>query len=392
MPFHTEQIAETSIKTLEDVADWISDTQRSLSRIRVEGVLEHGAAFRDDEYLGDGDTVLHFNQPGFQALCQKLGCSQDLLERLETPTLASQVLNDLLAQREVRQELSGEEFVMDERTGTIIGLVSKTYVTYSNQDLLANITSRLKHLPQEQGFVFQEAYGINTALTLRFVSMQKHGTIKGRGGECEDKTKLGLEFVNSMVGNSSVRINYYLYRLICANGMMVPASESVNRVFHSGRKDSFQQRMDRCFSEVVRNLDQLTEMLQSLGAMHFEPAQLARDRNLTEQIFGVISGSKQELCEKEELFLRYSQEASAAEREKMRQEHDARLIGLIPNHFGGEHTDRLFKGNFRDGATLFDFVNVFTEHAKKQTPSRKLDIEEKAGALAKFIANNAKKF
>jgi hypothetical protein len=56
MPFHTEPISETQLETLEDVRDWISDTQRSLNRIPIEGVLEQGATFLDDAYLGDGDT------------------------------------------------------------------------------------------------------------------------------------------------------------------------------------------------------------------------------------------------------------------------------------------------------------------------------------------------
>lgn len=392
MPFHTEPIAETKLETLSDVEDWISETQRSLSRIPVDGVLEQGAIFQDDEYLGDGDTLLRFNQPGFQALCQRLGCRQDLLERLETPTLASQVLNDLLSQRDNKAALAKDEFVMDERTGAIIGLVSKTYVTYSNHDLLKDITSRIGRVAKEDALVFKEAYGINTALTLRFVSTQKHGTIQGRGGKGEDKTELGLEFGNSMVGNSSVRINYYLHRLICANGMMVTASESVNRVFHSGHQNSFQSRLNRCFREVTRGLDLLGGLLQTLGGMSFDPERISRNRAFTDQIFGVIPGSKQNLCEKGNIFLRYPQEASTGERETMRQEHDARLLELIPETFGGDHSNQVFKSSFRDGATLFDLINVFTEHAKKQPPSRKLEIEEKAGALAKYLANNSKKF
>lgn len=392
MPFHTEPIAETELGTLTAVADWISDTQRSLKRVSVEGVLKHGADFRDDEYLGDGDTLLHFNEPGFHAMCLRLGCRRELLERLETPALASQVLNDLLAQREVLETLSGDEFVIDQRTGTIIGLVSKTYVTYSNENFLKDITSRIGHLPKNEAFVLQEAYGINTALTMRFVSVQKHGVIKGPGGEGEDTSNLGLEFANSMVGNFSVRINYYLHRLICANGMMVPASESVNRVFHSGTKDSFQQRLDRCLQGVMRGLGQLDDILKILGSRRFDPPQLARNRSFSDQIFDVIPGTKQSLCEQGDLFLRYPQDVSAGEREKMRQAHDARLIEMIPTHYGGEHTNALFKGRYRDAATLFDFINIFTEQAKKHSPSRKLGIQEKAGALAKYIASNAKKF
>ena len=41
---------------------------------------------------------------------------------------------------------------------------------------------------------------------------------------------------------------------------------------------------------------------------------------------------------------------------------------------------------------MFDFLNVFTEYAKNCPPAQKLDIEEKAGTLAKYIAENARKF
>ena len=372
--------------------DWMSDTQESLKRIPVEGVLEYGATFLDDEYLGDGDTLLHFNRLGFEALCQRIGCRQDFLQRLETPTLSSQVLNDLLTQREVRQMLSRDEFVMDERTNTIIGLVSKTYVTYKNEDLLADIEKRIDLLPEDQVMNFQEAYGINTGLTLRFVSQKMHGTIQGRGEREIDKSTLGLEFANSMVGNSSVRINFYLHRLICANGMMVTASESVNRVFHSGRSDSFDQRLDRSFKEVMRNLGQLQGMLERLGHINFKPEVLAVDQTLTNYIFDVIPGSKQTLCDREKIHLRYPQNSSAAEREKMRQVHDAHLISLIPAHFSQPQSASVFATSLREGASVFDFINVFTEYAKTRSPSNKLAIEEKAGALAKYISHNAKKF
>jgi hypothetical protein len=288
--------------------------------------------------------------------------------------------------------LSGDEFVIDERSNTVVGLVSKTYITYSNEDFISDIENRTSQLAHENGFVFQEACGINTDLTIRYVSTHEHGTIQGWGGRGVDESRVGLEFLNSMVGTSSVGINYYLRRLICANGMMVKAASSVNRVNHSGRKDSFQDRLDRSFGEVVRNIGQLKQMLETLGAMPFDATTLAQDETLSEQVFGVIGGSKQELCAQERTYLRYPNDASKAEREKMRREHDGYLIGLIPRHFAGVDSGKVFNSPFRDKATIFDFVNVFTEYAKTQRPARKLEIEERAGALAAYIAGNARKF
>lgn len=391
MPFHAEPIETTVLRSLEEVGDWISDTQRHLTRVPVAGVLEQGATLRDDSYLGDGDALLHFNQAGYEALCQSIGCRPSLMERLETPGLVSDVLNDLLAQREVRQRLDDVEFVIDDRHATVIGMVSKTYVTYSNHDFLADITRRIEALGQNDGFEFHEGYGINTALKCRFVSTRLHGVIEGRGGVGADKSKLGLDFVNSMVGNSAVRLNYYLLRLVCANGLMLPAAESVNRVFHSGRKDTFQQRMDRCFAEVVRNIDQLQGLLEALGSMPFAPGRLAQDPTVTEQIFNVIPKSKQAICDSEDIFLRYSKDATSREREEQRRAHDARLIGLIPKHFRGGLAGNVFATSWRDSATLFDFINLFTAFAKEQRPAQQLEIEERAGGLAKYLATNARR-
>lgn len=281
---------------------------------------------------------------------------------------------------------------MDERTDTIIGLVSKSYVTYTNFDLLNDVKRRLEALPDEDRLVFQEAYGINTDLTVRFVSEHRHVSVKLRGNSGDDRSKVGLEFANSMVGTSSVRINYYLRRLLCSNGMMVTAAESVNRVFHAGRQDSFQKRMDRSFNEVVRNLDGLHTMLTTLGEMTFKPELLALDKALSDQIFGVIPSSKKDLCDHHQIALRYPPDASTSQREKMRQEHDAQLMRLIPEFFGREHSGKVFNTWLRESATVFDFINVFTEHAKEQRPAVRLEIEEKAGTLAQYISKTAKKF
>jgi hypothetical protein len=68
------------------------------------------------------------------------------------------------------------------------------------------------------------------------------------------------------------------------------------------------------------------------------------------------------------------------------------LINCIPEHLGGEHSNKVFLSSMRDNATVFDFLNVFTEHAKNCKPAQKLDIEEKTGTLAKYISDNARKF
>ena len=403
MPISTEPIPEVKLSTSVDLREWINKTQKSLHRVSVAGFIENGAAFYDDEYLGDGDVLFRFNDHGFRAFCQKIGFRYDQLALLETPSLASLVLNDLVRQSGIRSRLNEEEFVIDQDTDTIIGIVSHSYVGYSNDQFLIDIEAFLETLPRDikqlsllppfrDGFEFHEAYGINTELTIRYTSKVKHGVIHGRGGHGDDISKFGLEFKNSMVGTSSVQINYFIYRLVCANGMMVPAASSTNRVFHSGRKDTFKVRLDNCYKEVHRKINDLTKLLSTIGTIDFNPEKLAEDNLVSERIFDIIPGMKQKICDADRMYLRYPTECSEADKRRLKINHDCEVINRIPDHFGGEHSKKVFLSRSRDNATMFDFLNVFTEHAKSCPPARKLDIEEKTGSLAKYISDNARKF
>lgn len=393
MPVHTEAVEALRFDQLGEMETWIDKTQRALIRLPVRGLLAQGARFLDDEYLGDGETLLRFNEHGFRALCTRLGYRSDALTMLETPALASQVLNDLIRQREILARLDNEEFVVDERRQTIIGLVSASYVGYGNDEFLDTIARMLRELAQEDGFSFQEAYGVNTELTMRFTSQKRVGKLRNSGGESDDITLLGLEFKNSMVGTSAVRLSYFLHRLICSNGMMVPAgAATISRVFHSGDPRSFHKRLSYCFGEVHRKLGSLTTLLHDLAAIEFNPEELAKDREAVAAVFDIIPGGKQKLCDKHKQYLRFPNDCSEAEKRRMKYAHDAALLSYIPDDFGGPHSLTVFNSPYRSNASLFDFLNIFTEYANGRPPAERLEIQSRTGALAKYIADNARKF
>ena len=104
----------------------------------------------------------------------------------------------------------------------------------------------------------------------------------------------------------------------------------------------------------------------------------------------VIPGSKQRISEREDLFLRHPKNASATDRERMRREHDARMIELIPKHFGGELSGKVFRSAFRNKASLFDFINIFTEHAKFEPPVLKLGDRREGRCARQVIPDNAR--
>lgn len=392
MPLHTETVEAVHFNQLGQMEEWIATTQQELTRLPVRGLLDAGARFLDDEYLGDGETLLRFNERGFRALCNRLGYRFDALMMLGTPALASQVLNDLISQREILARLDNEEFVIDEARNTIIGLVSDSYVGYGNNQFHHQIRGLLDSIAAPDEFRFFEGYGVNTELTIRYTSEKRRGTLKNYRGEADDISLLGLEFKNSMVGTSSVRLSYFLHRLVCTNGMMVPTAAATSRVFHSGDPASFQRRLTHCFSEVHRKLAILDQFLNDLAAIEFNPTWLAMDGKVVDAVFDIIPGSKLELCRMHGQYLRLPPDCSATEKRRMKLEHDAALMRFLPARYGGQHANAVFNSPFRSNASLFDFLNVFTEYANTRPPSQRLEIQTKTGALAKYIANNPRKF
>ncbi len=124
MAFKHEPIIQKSFQELEDVYSWAKKEQQSLARIPIQGCLKHGAQFLDDEYFGDENTAFKFNQSGIRSLCSYLGIRLDTLELLERQNLATEVLNDLLAQRDIQDRLQTRELIVDESENVVIGIVS----------------------------------------------------------------------------------------------------------------------------------------------------------------------------------------------------------------------------------------------------------------------------
>lgn len=394
MAFIHEPIVEKSFEKLDEAMAWAEAEQKHLARVPIHGVLKHGGQFLDDEYFGDEHTAFRFNQSGIRSLCSMLGIRLDTLELLERQNLATDVLNDLLAQQSIQDKLATRELIIDESTTTILGIVSQSYVGYSNFQLLHDMQNLMQPkgkqvpmFPQDGDFLFKGTYSINTQMSLRFTMKKKVGVVKGRGGEGTDETELGFQLKNSMVGDSSVNINFFLHRKMCANGLVSPAGSAVNRVFHSGKEENFSKRLENAFGEITRRVGQAGKMIEDLGSLEFNPELLARtDRS--EMIFDILQGSKGHIVDTYGI-PNTPREGNKRENSILR---EAEIIKRIPDAFGGELSGRVFRSGWRDNATMFDFINVFTEKAKELSPAKKIEIEEKAGILADWIAKNKRKF
>jgi hypothetical protein len=397
MSFIYEPIKEQTFHNddgFESLINHTKNEEEAIVRIPIQGLIKHGAHFIDDEYFGDSNSGFKLNQNGMRILCSYLGIRLETLDLLEREELATDVLNDLLAQRVIQDKLQSQELIVNEEDNEIIGIVSKSYIGYSNFELLQEVEkllnlkiSQKSLLLEDQQFDFKEAYSINTQLSLRFMMTREIGIIKGRGGVGDDITDLGFQFKNSMIGNSSLNINFFLHRRVCANGMIAPAGSAINRIFHSGKQENFSKRLEAAFKEITGRVGQAGKMIEQLGSLEFDSEQLAR-LNRSEMIFDIIQGSKSEIISQCQIS-KTSKDGNKNENKCLREE---KIIKCVPKVYAGKYSGQVFNSEYRDNVSMFDFINIFTEYAKELNPAQKIATEEKAGVLADWIAKNKRKF
>ena len=393
MPFDCEPITEQKFSGIGELYQWVTQEEANLKRVSLADFIAAGARFLDDEYLGDSSVLLRFNIRGMRSFCSFLGLRYETLNLIERPSLVCEVLNDLILQREIQDRLARLDIVLDESTKSIIGIVSHSYVTYGNKSFLDDII-HLLNLDQTSSnsdkkagrFSFQSGFSINTQTVLRFFISVEGGKIQGVGGEGKDRSEVGIQFKNSMVGDSAVNLDYFIHRLVCANGLILPAGSSVNRVFHSGKRETFKGRLQECFGEVERTIGRAGNLIKTLMNIPFDSTSLAK-AGLSERIFEIIPDSRSTILDKKGIKKVAYKKLTKAERI----DREADMIEIIPECFGREFSLPVFQSSYRNNSTMFDFINVFTEYAKTQPLHERLEIEEKSGALADWIANNKRK-
>ena len=396
MTFTLQPEEPCSFADPEPLLTFLDEEEKRVVRIPLHGMVQSGATLTDDERFGIGDTSFRFNAFGFDAFCRALSVPPSLLRMLKKNGLASEVLNDRLLALKSQGVLEKFELVCRESESKVLGVVSQTYVGYSNRALVRDIAANLGNpsrqndlFPDFGKFALSHAYSHNTVLHLRLTSKETHGVIKGRGGKGDDVTHLGFEASNSMTGGLAVRLSHFVLRLICANGMTSPVSNKSMRVNHSGYRARFQQRLGQRLDEVARGLGKLKKMVELLGAIPFDPERLARHADI-DLVYGILPGG--------ELVKRMTEEvqnldlSQYLDEEERCVQQEAACLAAIPRHIGGDQTRLVFESHWRSNASMFDFVNVFTEQAKSLPPNERVAAEARAGQLATWIAKHRRHF
>ena len=122
-------------------------------------------------------------------------------------------------------------------------------------------------------------------------------------------------------------------------------------------------------------------------AIDFDPESLARMK-MSQKVFDVIPGSRSGIMQEHRIPKRRKTRMTRAEQT----EYEASIIDHIPKTFAGKYASRVFNSPHRENATMFDFINIFTEYAQTRPIHERLEIEERAGVLAALIVKNKRKF
>jgi hypothetical protein len=259
--FNLEKVVEKRFGSFDETLTFVSEEKKRLARLPIAGLWKEGARFHEDGRIGKGSQFFKFNEYGFQAICNLAGAPAAALRQLQTPELASKVLNDLMdGLLNADRTANRSEIVLDESTGVVIGVVSQKYVGYSNDAFLRDMLICLDEdndgalFPTTSDFVFKVAYSLNSRLFLRLVSKSVKGVISGRGGAGKDVSEIGVEVSNSMAGGHAVRLSWFVFRLICANGLVAQVAGGEGRIVHSGAEESFRKRLHASGEGPLRQL------------------------------------------------------------------------------------------------------------------------------------------
>lgn len=369
-----------------DLKSYIKLSEQGITQIPLEELMAEDAHFFSDSRFGSSTQHWGFTEYAYKAFCQYFALPISVIEGISQEGLASIVLNDFLKNNKGRQDYKDVYLVVDDQKKLVRGIVTSTYVYYTNMEFIDAVENILDmNDARKQETILDSAYYYNTRLYVRLVTNIEAGVVSGSGGTAIDKTKIGLQLTNSMVGDLPVRVAFFLYRLLCANGLVAPVNEMIAVVKHSGYRDSFDRRLSERVLALLEEVQQVKDLLNGLAGMPYKPQQLVK-AGLADSILDIVPEMRSTL-RKHVSLEGESDIKGPKERKAWRQ---IQYLEAIPTVYGREHSLKVFNSKWRDNATMFDFINVLTEYAKELPVLTKLQVEENVGVFADYVVKNTK--
>ena len=101
-----------------------------------------------------------------------------------------------------------------------------------------------------------------------------------------DITKVGIAIGNGTTGITSLKVNTYLYRLVCSNGMVVPESIGGIRKAHVGKE--FDAVMNEGFDTAFASVTAVADMWNTIAELNLSDASANKIQRIREKVEIVI--------------------------------------------------------------------------------------------------------
>lgn len=344
----------------------INDQQRSVNMVKntlesvTTQILESSERKNDAivpiskiSMAGDGRILLDGKQSAFShdidpfALNQlgyRLGIPANYIQRCPTELRAENVnhwLEEFNKQEAAKteEESKGKEWFVRFLDGKIRALLSDRYAVLDNKMVMDAVPQAITSKYEVEHFHHVD----ESDMRLRLVFPDLKAKIGETRLGSDDILQVGIEIRNSERGTGAVRIDQVVYRLVCTNGMMGMATDSV---FSKRHMFTNQGDLQMQISNSIKGL-----LAEGMGTIHQFAA--AKDRELATPIEMITKLAKD-------------------------QKYSIKLIEQIVDAY-----------NFEPDANVFGVVNAFTRAARALPIDKRIEVEEYAGRILQMKALSA---
>ena len=334
-----------------------------------------------DEPQGKLNNIIRNNsmtEKGLQALCNTIGCPslfKALMVETNYPEASKEYLRSIIFTKQAEKILDSKFAVMQD--DKLIGMVGSRYKPYPNNKFVNDITDNLSQINSE-GFKFHGATIINSKLSMKFASEKHTFDLKG---DVNDKIMPGIALKTSQTGDTALSSEQWVFRTLCTNGMKIKDLVSQNMVYHVG--DNLFDKLKNQISSSNSSLHSIQERIEDLFDIDYIQSSTSAKLLANNAPFKILP----ELRKRGQFWNSKKKYKTSKDYEDHRQ-NSINYLDNIPIKHGGKVSAQMWLGTYRKRKSMFDWVESFTEAAQTYPLEVKNKIEEDAGILSNWIADN----
>lgn len=328
------ELVNTSKLTFNDLFANAENIQKDCFDYGVSNAGINSYLSEMGEYVFTDDFgVKHYMplQPwGQNCLCEKIGVPPAFLDKCYAHgfnELSADIVNSFLGEK------TKTDFFVRSYQNRVRGILSKRYSPCDAPDILDGL---LGDIIDEKEWNIKGHFFNEERLHVRFVKEEPLNV--------DNEVLFPALVINSSdVGRCSLNVAFYIYRLACTNGLLVPEITSIRRQVHLGIKK------DRFFEDVRHDMANMKIMIAN-----------------AEELINLARAKKVKMTTPEEIDALLAELHSKA---KLDKDESKAVLQFL--------TDGKYE------MTRWGLVNSITEYARDQTLETRLNLERSAGLLLK---------